>query len=66
MYSGYQMKYQWVNLKKSKLKQWYLNYFDWNHDGYVNWWEYFIPFGLILGIEIIAEILGILITRYFF
>ena len=60
------MKYWKVNLKKSKLKQWYLNYFDWNRDGQVNWWEYFIPFGLILGIEVIAEILGILITKYFF
>ena len=53
-------------MKKSKLTRWYLNYFDWNHDGKVNWWEYFIPFGLILGIEVIAEILGILITKYFF
>ena len=54
------------NLKKSKIKQWYLNYFDWNHDGEVNWWEYLIPIGLILGIEIIAEILGTLIIKYFF
>jgi hypothetical protein len=54
------------SLKKSKLKQWYLNYFDWNHDGEVNWWEYFIPFGLILGIEIIAELIGLLISNYFF
>jgi len=53
-------------MKKSKLKQWYLNYFDWNHDGETNWWEYLIPFGLILGIEIIAEILGTLIIKYFF
>ena len=52
--------------KSNKLKQWYLNYFDWNQDGKVNWWEYLIPFGLILGIEVIAEILGILITKYFF
>ena len=52
--------------KSNKLKQWYLNYFDWNQDGEVNWWEYLIPFVLILGIEIIAEILGILITKYFF
>ena len=60
------MKYWRVNLKKSKLKQWYLNYFDWNHDGKVNWWEYLIPIGLILGIEVIAEIIGTLITKYFF
>ena len=60
------MKYQNVNLKKSKLKQWYLNYFDWNQDGEVNWWEYLIPIGLILGIEVIAEIIGMFITKYFF
>ena len=53
-------------MKKSKLKQWYLNYFDWNHDGEVNWWEYLIPILLILSIEIVAEIIGILITKYFF
>ena len=52
--------------KKNRLKEWYLNYFDWNRDGKVNWWEYLIPFGLILGIEILAEIIGILITKYFF
>ena len=66
MYFGYQKKYWKVNMKKSKIKQWYLNYFDWNHDGQINWWEYLIPIGLILGIEIIAEIIGILITKYFF
>ena len=67
MYFSYQTKYQKVNLKKlNKLKQWYLNYFDWNRDGEVNWWEYLIPFVLILGIEIIAEIIGTLITKYFF
>ena len=53
-------------MKKSKLKQWYLNYFDWNHDGKVNWWEYLIPFGLILFIEILAEIVGLFISKYFF
>jgi len=51
-------------LKKSKIKQWYLNYFDWNHDGKVNWWEYFIPIGIILVIEIVAEIIGTLIVKY--
>ena len=66
MYSGYQMKYQKESLKKSKLKQWYLNYFDWNRDGQVNWWEYLIPIILILGIEVIAEIIGIFIIKYFF
>ena len=66
MYSGYWMKFQKVNMKKSKLTQWYLNYFDWNHDGKINWWEYLIPVGFILGIEVIAEIIGILITKYFF
>ena len=52
--------------RKNKLREWYLRYFDWNHDGKVNWWEYLIPFGLVLIIEVIAEILGILISNYFF
>ena len=53
------------SLKKSKLKQWYLNYFDWNQDGEVNWWEYLIPFLFMLGIEIIAEVIGSFITTIF-
>ena len=52
--------------KQSKIKQWYLRYFDWNHDGEVNWWEYLIPFVFILFIEVIAEIIGLLIGRLFF
>ena len=56
------------SMKKSKnrLKEWYLRYFDWNRDGKVNWWEYLIPFGLVLLIEVIAEIIGIFLTRLFF
>ena len=54
------------NLKKSKIKQWYLKYFDWNHDGEINWWEYFIPLLLLLGIEVIAEIIGLFISKIFF
>ena len=55
-------------MKKSKnrLKEWYLRYFDWNHDGQVNWWEYLIPFGFILLVEVIAEIIGLFISRLFF
>ena len=50
--------------KKSKinLKDWYLRYFDWNSDGKVSWWEYLIPFGFVLIIEIIAELIGILLS----
>ena len=57
-----------LGLKKSKNKitQWYLKYFDWNKDGQVNWWEYLIPFGLVLLIEVIAEIIGMFIGRLFF
>ena len=51
---------------KNKIKEWYLRYFDWNQDGKVNWWEYLIPFGFILLIEVIAEIIGLFITRLFF
>ena len=51
---------------KNKITQWYLRYFDWNHDGQVNWWEYLIPFGLVLLIEVIAEIIGLFIGKLFF
>ena len=52
--------------KENKLKQWFLNYFDWNKDGKVNWWEYLIPIGIVLGIEVISEIIGQLIGKLFF
>ena len=52
--------------KQNKIKEWYLRYFDWNRDGEVNWWEYLIPFGFILLVEVIAEIIGIFFTRLFF
>ena len=38
--------------------KWFLRYFDWNDDGYTNWWEYFIPIIIILIIEIIAELVA--------
>jgi hypothetical protein len=43
------------------MKHWkrlFLRYFDWNSDGVTNWWEYLIPVGMILLIEIIAEIIA--------
>ena len=49
--------------KQNKIKQWYLKYFDWNDDGITNWWEYLIPFLLILSIEVIAEIIAKLIIK---
>ena len=51
---------------KNKIKEWYLKYFDWNNDGVVNWWELLIPFGFILCTEIIAEIIGLFISKLFF
>tara|TARA_Y100000592_G_C5365134_1_gene265633 strand:- start:67 stop:210 length:144 start_codon:yes stop_codon:yes gene_type:complete len=39
-------------------KKFFLKYFDWNDDGVTNWWEYFIPIGIILLVEIIAEIIA--------
>ena len=42
-------------------KKWWLDYFDWNQDGKTNWWEYLIPFIVILIIEIIAELISNLI-----
>ena len=52
--------------QKNNLKEWYLRYFDWNSDGEVNWWEFLIPFALVLGLEVIAEIIGLFISKYFF
>jgi len=43
------------------MKHWnrfFLKYFDWNKDGITNWWEYLIPIGLILIIEILAELVA--------
>tara|TARA_B100000965_G_C19349336_1_gene651050 strand:- start:134 stop:298 length:165 start_codon:yes stop_codon:yes gene_type:complete len=52
--------------KQNKIKQWYLQYFDWNDDGMTNWWEYLIPFAFILLVEVIAEIIGLFIGKLFF
>ena len=55
-----------LNQSQNKIKQWYLKYFDWNDDGKVNWWEFLIPFSFILITEILAEIIGIVITKLVF
>jgi hypothetical protein len=55
-----------LNKKKNKIARWYLKYFDWNDDGVTNWWEYLIPFGFILFVEVIAEIIGLFIGKLFF
>ena len=47
--------------KKNSWKKWWIDYFDWNEDGITNWWEYLIPFSIILFIEIIAELIASLI-----
>ena len=39
-------------------KKFFLKYFDWNDDGITNWWEYLIPIGIILLVEILAEIIA--------
>jgi len=52
-----------LNKSQNKIKQWYLKYFDWNDDGKVNWWEFLIPFSFILITEILAEIIGMVITK---
>ena len=47
--------------KKNSWKKWWVEYFDWNKDGITNWWEYSIPFLLILLIEIVAELVAKLV-----
>ena len=48
-------------MKNNFWKKWWLQYFDWNKDGITNWWEYFIPFILLISLEIIAELITKLI-----
>jgi len=55
-----------MSREKNKINKWFLKYFDWNQDGIVNWWEYLIPFGMILAIEVLAEIIGLFIGKLFF
>ena len=46
--------------KNENKKRWdklFLRYLDFNQSGYVNWWEYLIPIGFILGVEITAELI---------
>jgi len=47
--------------KKNSWQKWWVEYFDWNKDGITNWWEYLIPFGIVLLVEIIAELIVSLI-----
>ena len=44
---------------KNNLRKWYLRYFDWNSDGEVNWWEFLIPFALVLGVEGLSDSSGV-------
>jgi len=43
---------------KKNIKKFFIKYFDWNGDGITNWWEYFIPFSLVLLMEILAELIA--------
>ena len=47
--------------RKSKWQKWWREYFYWNNEGIRNWWEYSIPFLLVLLMEIIAELVAKLI-----
>ena len=49
---------------KKSWKKWWIDYFDWNQDGKTNWWEYFIPLGIILVLEIFAELVANLIINF--
>lgn len=43
-------------MRHKAWKKLWLTYFDWNGDGVINWWEFIIPFGIVIGIEILAEL----------
>ena len=42
---------------QKRLDKLFLRYLDFNQSGDVNWWEYLIPIGFILGVEITAELI---------
>ena len=50
-------------MRKFNWKKWYLKYFDWNQDGIINWWEYLIPFIILITIEVSAELIAQLILK---
>jgi hypothetical protein len=39
-----------------------MKFFDFNNNGKYDWWEYILPFVIILIIEIIAEIVARYVT----
>ena len=39
-------------------KRVFLKYLDFDNSGKVDWWEYLIPISVILGVEIIAELVS--------
>ena len=55
------MYMRYIKSEKSETqKRWdklFLRYLDFNQSGDVNWWEYLIPIGFILGVEITAELI---------
>ncbi len=50
-------------MKKNSNKSFFLKYFDWNEDGITNWWEYCLPFLILLLTEITAELISNLIIN---
>ena len=44
-----------------KWRKFLLDYFDWNESGKVEWWEYCLPFVIIIIMEVIAELIARLI-----
>ena len=46
---------------KRGWKKWWIEYFDWNKDGYTNWWEYAIPFVVKNAILILERLFELII-----
>ena len=40
-----------------------LKYFDINNNNKIDWWEYIIPFIILLSIEIVAGVISNIITN---
>ena len=48
---------------KNNWEKLWIKWFDWNNDCKTNWWEYLIPFSVILAVEILAELIARLIIK---
>ena len=55
-------------MKGDNLDIWkkvFLKYLDFDDSGKVDWWEYLVPITIILGIEVVAELIAYFIVNLY-